>query len=139
MKDKNFKDGAITGAETSITHSGGRDLQIETTAITMLGWLRANDTRYAIAIKNATRWISQQRGGAGAFGSTQSTILALKALILHAKKNAHPPESGEIKLLVAGKLVVAKRFSPADIETIAIDVDKSEELFAAARRQMSRS
>jgi alpha-2-macroglobulin-like protein len=131
LKEKHFKDGAVNGAETSITRSGGRDLQIETTAIAMLGWLRANDTKYAITIRNATRWISQQRGGAGGFGSTQSTILALKALILHAKKNAHPPESGEIKLLVAGKPIIAKRFSPADIETIAIDVDKAEELFVA--------
>ena len=83
----------MTGAETSITRSGGRDLEIETTALAMLGWLRANDPKYATAVKEATKWIGQQRGGYGGFGSTQSTILALKALTLHAKKNAHPPES----------------------------------------------
>ncbi|HEX3147192.1 MAG TPA: alpha-2-macroglobulin family protein [Gemmataceae bacterium] len=134
LKDKHFKDGSVTGAETSITHSGGRDLQIETTALTMLGWLRANETKYTAAIKDATRWISQQRGGAGGFGSTQSTILALKALILHAKKNAHPPESGEVKLLVNGKPVATKRFTPADTEVIAIDVENPDDLFTAGAK-----
>ena len=105
LKDKHFKGGAVTGGETSITRSGGRDLEIETTAIAMLGWLRANDPKYATTIKEATKWISQQRGGYGGFGSTQSTILALKALILYAKKSAHPAEAGEIKLLVGGKAV----------------------------------
>ena len=37
----------MTGAVTSITRSGGRDLQIETTALALLGWLRANDPKYA--------------------------------------------------------------------------------------------
>jgi alpha-2-macroglobulin-like protein len=129
LKDKNFKAGAVTGGQASITRSGGRDLEIETTAIAMLGWLRANDTRYAATLKDATKWISQQRGGYGGFGSTQSTIMALKALILHAKKSAHPSESGEIKVLVNGKPVATKRFSEKDVEVIALDIDKAAELF----------
>jgi hypothetical protein len=130
LKDRHLKGGAVTGAETSITRSGGRDLQIEATALAMLGWLRANDGRYAVAIKEATRWISQQRSATGGFGSTQSTILALKALVLHAKKSAHPPETGEVTLLVGGKPVGSKRFTEADVEVIAIDVPRPEELFA---------
>jgi hypothetical protein len=95
LQEKHMKAGAVTGAVTSITRSGGRDLQIETTALALLGWLRANDPKYAVTVKEATKWISQQRGGHGGFGSTQSTILALKALTLYAKKSAHPAESGE--------------------------------------------
>jgi predicted negative regulator of RcsB-dependent stress response len=131
LKEKHFKAGAVTGAETSITRSGGRDLEIETTALAMLGWMRANETKYATTVKEATRWMSQQRGGHGGFGSTQSTILALKALILHAKKSAHPAESGEIKVLVGGKLVATRKFSEKDVEVIGVDIDKPEELFAA--------
>jgi hypothetical protein len=136
LKEKNFKDGGVTGAETSITRSGGRDLQIETTALAMLGWLRANDNKYAATIKDATKWISQQRGGYGGFGSTQSTILALKALILFAKKTAHPSESGEIKLLVGGKPVATRAFSEKDVEVIGVDIDKAEELFAAGKTEV---
>jgi len=36
----------------------------------------------------------QQRGGYGGFGSTQSTILALKALLAYTKKNARHMEPG---------------------------------------------
>jgi hypothetical protein len=129
LKDKNFKAGTVTGAETSITHSGGRDLEIETTALAMLGWMRANDTKYAGTLKEATKWLSQQRGGYGGFGSTQSTIMALKALIVYAKQNAHPPEAGEIKFLVGGKPVGTRQFTENDVEVIALEVEKPEELF----------
>lgn len=134
LKDKHAKGGAITGAVTSITRSGGRDLDIETTALTLLGWLRANDARYAGAVKEATKWLSQQRGGYGGFGSTQSTILALKALTLHARKAARPAESGEIKLLVAGKPAGARKFTEQDIEVIGLDANRPEALFAAGAK-----
>ncbi|QJW99464.1 alpha-2-macroglobulin family protein [Frigoriglobus tundricola] len=133
LKDKHAKGGAVTGAVTSITRSGGRDLEIETTAITLLGWLRANDPNYAVAIKDATRWVSQQRGGYGGFGSTQSTIMALKALILYAKKSARPAESGEIKLMLAGREVAARKFSEKDVEVIGVDVANAEGIFKAGQ------
>jgi hypothetical protein len=131
LKDKHVKDGAVTGAQTSITRSGGRTLDIETTALTLLGWLRANDPKYAAAVKDATKWLSQQRGGYGAYGSTQSTILALKALTLFAKKTAHPAESGELKLLVGGKEVAARKFGEKDVEVIGLDVADAEAVFKA--------
>ncbi|MBN9118816.1 MAG: alpha-2-macroglobulin [Planctomycetes bacterium] len=129
LKDKHLKAGAVTGAVTSITRSGGRTLEIETTALTLLGWLRANDPKYGTAVKDATKWISQQRGGYGAYGSTQSTILALKALTLFARKSAHPAESGEIKVLVGGKEIAARKFSEKDVEVIGLDVPNAEAVF----------
>jgi hypothetical protein len=134
LQEKHFKDGAVTGAVTSVTCSGGRDLEIETTALALLGWLRANDPKYATTIKAATKWISQQRGGYGGFGSTQSTIMALKALILHAKKSAHPAESGEIRLLVGGKEVAVRQFTDKDVEVIGLDVPNQEAVFRAGER-----
>jgi hypothetical protein len=130
LKDKHVKNGAVTGAVTSITRSGGRDLEIETTSITLLGWMRANNPKYATAIKDATKWISQQRGGYGGFGSTQSTIMALKALIAHAQANAHPAEAGDVKLLVNGKEIAVRKFTEKDVEVIAADVANAEEAFA---------
>ena len=85
-------DGHLDAQRTSITGSGGRDLQIETTALAVLGWLKANrPAEFNAATQKAIGWIGQQRGGYGAFGSTQSTILALKALIAFA---AHEQEDG---------------------------------------------
>jgi len=129
LQEKHMKDGRVTGAVTSVTNSGGRDLEIETTALSMLGWLRANDPKYATSVKVATKWSSQQRGGYGGFGSTQSTILALKALTLHAKKSAHPAESGEIQLIVGGKTIASRRFTEQDVEVIGLDIDKPEAIF----------
>src|SRR5580704_12855597 len=120
LKTKHMKAGAVTGAVTSITRSGGRDLDIETTALALLGWLRANDPTYAPTVKEASKWISQQRGGYGGFGSTQSTILALKALALHAKKSAHPAESGEFVVKAGGKLAGVRKFTENDVEVIAL-------------------
>jgi len=134
LQEKHMKNGAVTGAVTSITRSGGRDLEIETTAITLLGWLRANDPKYATAVKEATKWISQQRGGYGGFGSTQSTIMALKALTLHAKKAAHPAESGEITLTVSGKVAGVRKFTDKDVEVIGLDIENPDAIFKGGEK-----
>jgi hypothetical protein len=134
LQEKHAKDGVVTGAVTSVTCSRGRDLEIETTALALLGWLRANDPKYATTVKAATKWISQQRGGYGGFGSTQSTIMALKALTLHAKKSAHPAESGTITLRVGGKDVATRAFTDKDVEVIGLDVPNPEAVFKPGER-----
>src|SRR5262249_1655074 len=93
-------DGHVDGARTSITRSGGRDLQIETTALTVLAWLKANRPEFAVNVQSAVKWIGQQRGGHGAFGSTQSTILALKALIAFTRANKKTAQAGDLRLLL---------------------------------------
>lgn len=134
LQEKHAKDGPVTGAVTSVTSSRGRDLEIETTALALLGWLRANDPKYATTVKAATKWISQQRGGYGGFGSTQSTIMALKALTLHAKKSARPAEAGDLKVLVGGKEVAARRFTEQDVEVIGLDVPNPEAVLKPGER-----
>jgi hypothetical protein len=95
------EDGHLDAERTSITGSGGRDLQIETTALAVLGWLKANrPADFTVPIEKSVKWIGQQRGGYGGFGSTQSTILALKALIAHARANKKTAEAGELTLYV---------------------------------------
>ncbi|MBN9120568.1 MAG: alpha-2-macroglobulin, partial [Planctomycetes bacterium] len=134
LQEKHTKGGVVTGAVTSITRSGGRDLDIETTALALLGWLRANDPKYAATVKDAAKWISQQRGGYGGFGSTQSTILALKALTLFAKKSAHPAESGEIRVTVGGRVIGTRRFTEKDVEVIGLDIANPDAVFKPGQR-----
>src|SRR5260370_1649011 len=89
-------DGHLDAEGKSITGSGGRDLQIETTALAVLGFLKANQpTVFNAPVQKAIKWIGQQRGGYGGFGSTQSTILALKALIAYTKENKKTASAGE--------------------------------------------
>ncbi len=134
LQKRMTKDGALQGAETSITHSGGRDLEIEATAMAMLGWVRVKEVSFAPTVKLATTWISQQRGGYGGFGSTQSTVMALKALIAQAKAGAHPAEAGEIAVSVGGKRVGTKKFTEKDVETITLDIENAETLFKAGEK-----
>ena len=96
-------DGHLQGTRTSITGSQGRDLQIETTALSILAWLKANRPEFNEPVQKAIKWIGQQRGGYGGFGSTQSTILALKALIEHTRANKRPANAGELKLFLADR------------------------------------
>ena len=124
-------DGSIPGAETSITRSSGRTLLIETTALAVLGFLKANRNDLFVApTQKAMQWVGQQRSGHGGFGSTQSTILALKALIEHARANKRPAESGELEIFVAGTKVGTRPFSTADTGPIVFEVPDADKLFA---------
>jgi hypothetical protein len=119
-------DGHVEGAKTSITASGGRDLEIETTALAVLGWLKAHQPdEFTTATEKAVKWIGQQRGGYGGFGSTQSTILALKALIAHARENKKTAEAGEVTLYV-GDQKVTKSFAAGTQDAIDLDLPEPE-------------
>jgi hypothetical protein len=132
--------GYFNGAQTSITRSGGRDLQIETTAISVLAFLKANRAeKFQGAVQKAAKWIGQQRGGYGGFGSTQSTIMALKSLIAFTKANAHPAEDGTITLTVKGKATKTfkKEFTKADREVVTLVLDNPEEIFQPGENELS--
>ena len=119
-------DGHLDGARTSITGSGGRDLQIEATALGVLAWLKANRPDFQVNVRSAAQWIGKQRSGSGAFGSTQATILALKALIAHAKANRRPMEAGKVTLTVNGQAVAQKDFSADLKEALILTVPDAE-------------
>jgi hypothetical protein len=119
-------DGHLDAEQTSITGSGGRDLQIETTALAVLGWLKANPGEFNAPVQKAIRWIGQQRGGYGGFGSTQSTILALKALILYTKANKKTPEPGELRLFVGERQVGTLPFVAGVTEPLTLAMPDAE-------------
>jgi hypothetical protein len=117
------KDGYLDGAKTSITGSSGRMLEIETTALAVLGWLKSNQSaEFAPVVRSAVGWIGKQRGGYGGFGSTQSTILALKALIAYTKANKKTPEAGELAIGVGDRVIGKLSFAAGvqDALTVAL-------------------
>jgi len=95
------KNGAIANAETSITRSGGDALTIETTSLTILAWLK-NDERWAAQVETSMQWLFE-RSKSGRFGSTQSTVLALKAINAYDAARSKPENAGSVQLLVNGK------------------------------------
>ncbi|MBI2807823.1 MAG: hypothetical protein HYX68_22810 [Planctomycetes bacterium] len=95
------ENGAITGASVGITGSRGRDLDIETTALALLGWLKSGrDVEFRQNVHGAISWLTQQRRGAGTFGGPQATVLALQALIWHQKHSPRDLQPGMARLFV---------------------------------------
>ena len=112
-------DGHLEGKQGSITRSGGQSLKVETTALAALAWLKS--PAFTDRANRAVQWIVENRQGSGGFGSTQATILALKALVEHSKANR--------RTLAAGTLIVKRddleigqhAFEASRQETIVID------------------
>jgi hypothetical protein len=129
-------DGHLDAARTSITGSGGRDLQIETTALAVLAWLKGNRPEFILPVQNAVKWIGQQRGGYGGFGSTQSTILALKALIAFTKANKKTAEPGEVQLFVGKDRVAHLAFPAGAQDVLTLSVPEPEKHLKAGKNTL---
>jgi alpha-2-macroglobulin-like protein len=129
-------DGHLDAEKTSITGSGGRDLQIETTGLTILAWLKANKPEFNPNVQKAVKWIGQQRGGYGGFGSTQSTILALKALIAFAKANKKTAESGDLTLYRDDLLLAKKHFEAGAQDAIVLEVPDAEKILNPGKNNL---
>jgi hypothetical protein len=131
------EDGHLEAAQTSITGSGGRDLQIETTALATLAWLKANrPAEFHTSVHKAVQWLGKQRGGYGGFGSTQATILALKALIAFTRENRKTAEAGDLKLFLNGgaEPVAVKHFAAGTLEPVVVQVPQEELLRPGANQ-----
>ena len=102
LASKLSDEGFVQGAVTSITNSGGDALKIETTSLAILAWLR--DDSYTEQVEQSILWLTE-RCKSGRFGSTQSTVLALKAIVEYDKARSTPKAAGSLVLLVDGKQV----------------------------------
>jgi len=95
-------EGYVEGAVTSITRSGGDALNIETTSLAILAWLK--DDAYTEQVEASILWLTE-RCKAGRFGSTQSTVLALKAIVAYDTARSTPTAPGTLTLVVDGQVV----------------------------------
>ncbi|HEY4330621.1 MAG TPA: alpha-2-macroglobulin family protein, partial [Phycisphaerae bacterium] len=102
LAKKQDKTGAVLGGSSSITRSGGAGLNIETTSLATLAWV--SDAKYAANAQSAIQFLADSCK-TGRFGSTQSTIMALKAITAYDAANAKPKAPGEVALYVDDKLV----------------------------------
>ncbi|MEM0924502.1 MAG: MG2 domain-containing protein [Planctomycetota bacterium] len=71
------EDGSLDGI-TTITQSGGLSKRVETTSLAILAW--SGQAEYQPALNKAMVWLRRNRAQGG-FGSTQATVLALKAMM----------------------------------------------------------
>ena len=101
------KDGSVSGGKHSIVGSQGDALLIETTALATMAWLRSPAHQDNVEV--AIRWLADACKG-GRYGSTQSTVLALQAIVAYDASRAQPKAPGTLRLLVDGALVGAVPF-----------------------------
>jgi uncharacterized protein YfaS (alpha-2-macroglobulin family) len=117
--------GTVNGAVTSITRSGGDALAIETTALSVLAWMR--EPSYAVNVEKGLKWIVESNKS-GRFGSTQSTILALRAIVAYDAAHARPKAPGRLVLSVDGKAIGAPLAFAADTKGALVLPDFASKL-----------
>jgi hypothetical protein len=102
--------GVYSGADHSITRSGGLALDIETTSLAVLALLEGAADNL-VEVRPSIEWLDSQRSGYGGYGSTQSTILALKAMTRYAEASRVTRSGGEASLYINGKLAKRVEFA----------------------------
>jgi hypothetical protein len=110
-------EGFVGGAATTVTRSGGNSLHVETTSLTVVAWLRSG--KHPAQVEKATRWLLKQCKG-GRFGSTQATILALKAIVAYDKSRGRPKNPGTLSVFVNKEKVGSVSFPAGAEEPIAL-------------------
>ncbi|RKH72963.1 MG2 domain-containing protein [Corallococcus aberystwythensis] len=96
------QDGVVGGATQSIVGSSGETLNIETTALAVLAWMRA--PAYVGNVERAMKFLAESSDG-GRYGATQSTVLALRAIIAYDKARASKLTPGLVRVYVDGRAV----------------------------------
>ncbi|MBM4781239.1 MAG: A-macroglobulin complement component [Archangiaceae bacterium] len=96
------ENGLVGGGTQSIVGSTGESLEIETTALAALGWMR--QPAFALNVEKSMKALADSCKD-GRYGSTQSTVLALRAVVEFDKKKAGERRAGSVKLFVDGKAV----------------------------------
>ena len=119
LSKSQFKDGSWNGSEHSITRSTGISLKIETTSLVVMAMLKSSAPNMK-NIQSGVKFLIESRSG-GMFGSTQGTILALKALTEYAKFSKQTDESGTIEIYIDGEKVAEQSYEKGQKEPIKIE------------------
>ncbi|MFO0595155.1 MAG: alpha-2-macroglobulin family protein [Myxococcaceae bacterium] len=123
-KAQDEKTGMVGGGTQSIVGSTGVSLAVETTAFATIAWLRAGND-YAVNVERAMKGLSEASKD-GSYGATQSTVLALKAVLEYDKARAKDRKPGAVQLFVDGKKLGAPvKFDGSTMTELALP-DASE-------------
>ncbi len=99
---KQKADGSVDGIKSTIVGSGGESLQVEGTSLATLAWLR--EPAYAGRVEKSIKFLADSCK-AGRYGSTQATVLALRAIVTYDKQRARPKAPGKVRLYVDGQSI----------------------------------
>ncbi len=100
----------------------GQNLIIESTAISVIAWMN-EQSRYSTRIIPAVNWIVSKVSAGGSYGSTQATILSLKAITLYMKNFTEINGDGMFVLRLNNQKVQTIKFNSTNREVIQFDFD----------------
>jgi len=116
----------------------GENRVIETTAIAVIAWMK-DQTRYGNNIVPAINWLVAQVKSGGRYGSTQATILSLKAITSYMQNFASINGKGNFVLRLNGQVAQTISFTSDKKDAISFDLtslmrsDKFKALFTAGK------
>jgi hypothetical protein len=99
----------------SLNYARGDSLTVETTALAALAMIK--NGQFTTSVNEALTYLVKSRGAHGTWGSTQATILALKALLSGMGGSPHKGEAPFV-LQVAGKQVAEGKVTEANADVM---------------------
>jgi hypothetical protein len=99
----------------SLSHARGDSLTVETTALAVLAMLKSGE--FTTSVNQALTYLIKSRGSYGGWGSTQATILSLKAL-LAGLGGAAPKGTTPFVVRVGGKEVASGKVTEANSDVM---------------------
>jgi len=105
-------------AESTVTYSYGNALNIETLSFAALAMIKSDKRDEALLVKIIKRILSLRQNGR--FGSTQSTIMALRTLSAYHKTVSKVKEDGTLLVYINDKLVKEHSYKKDDQAQISI-------------------
>lgn len=112
-------EGYWDGKDHSITRSTGENLRVETTGFALLALMESGVNPGAVM--RGVKWLVNARQGYGAWGATQATVLALKALTEYAKRSRKTQSSGDVIVRVNGREVARHHYAAGATDPIVVD------------------
>jgi hypothetical protein len=109
------EDQVFWSAEETSVYSTGASAAIETTGLAaqaLLKWGRASET-----VRKALNFISQKKQASGAWGTTQATIMALRALLLATQMSATDVH-GSLQVMLDGREVKTLNLTSSNNELL---------------------
>lgn len=105
--------------ETTLTYSSGNASNIETLSFIALAILKSKNPDVAL-LNEIVEYLLSFRSY-GRFGSTQSTIMAMKALVEYTQFSQQKASDGQIELYINKKLVHRQKYSQDALRKITLD------------------
>ena len=110
MKIEKDKTAHWTSASEGVTHSRGRSLDIETTALVAYAMIRTKV--YSDTVEKALTWLVEKKDSFGTWHSTQATIHGMRALLAGTGSTGGVEDDMNVTVTANGKVAKELKITP---------------------------